>query len=527
MKLFDPAKLLFGHRSLAKSSGGRTVVVHWDRENVHYFVTASGAKRVLLKEFGTIPYASPDNPFAALANHLASNDIHASRLVALLSRPELDLLAINLPPAEESEITALVASEVEQQLGESSESPVIDYYVANESKENGISGSQVLAFALNRKELESIRSQSEASGFRLQAIGSRHLGPLSLLRNQKPAKDTLGVAIHLYPGETELTICLGNEPILLRSIRNSTDDADRVAEQIVLESQRCFTLLPQSIAELPKAWYLFATGEVASKVASALTSNAEISLTTIDPWSDLEVEQSGDDRSDQLRYLSAATIGAASDYLSQSLPVNLLSPKRPPSPQSPWRRWGGWGLLAGTAATFAGYLLLSDGWQLQTEAEDLEAELRATTMLTAKTMEKSDQVQAVEAWLADQVDWLAELSEISSRLPEGSNASVRRLTATINGNGASIDISVEANSQETISELEDRIRGAKYSIVSKQINQNADSQEYPWRFESQIAFSIDPPSSKQFGPPRSSEGASQREVASTKETSESTKEGTQ
>jgi hypothetical protein len=285
--------------------------------------------------------------------------------------------------------------------------------------------------------------------------------------------------------------------------------------------------LPQSIAELPKAWYLFATGETASKVATALTSNSEISLTAIDPWSDLEVEQSGDEGSDQPRYLSAATIGAANDYLSQSLPVNLLSPKRSPVPQNPLRRWGGLGLLAATAAAFAGYMLLSDGWQLQTEVEDLEAELRDTAKLTAKTMEKSDQVLAVEAWLADQVDWLAELSEISSRLPEGSNASVRRLTATTNGNGASIDISVEANSQETISELEDRIRGAKYAIVSKQINQNADSQEYPWRFESQIAFAIDPPSTKRFGPARTSEDVSQRETASAKASAESTKEDPQ
>jgi Tfp pilus assembly protein PilN len=146
-------------------------------------------------------------------------------------------------------------------------------------------------------------------------------------------------------------------------------------------------------------------------------------------------------------------------------------------------------------------MLLSDIWQLQTEADDLEAELSAATKLTAKYMEKSDQVQAVEAWLADQVDWLAELSELSNRLPDGSDASVRRLSASASGKGASIDISVEANSQETISQLENRIRGAKYSAVSKQISQNADSEEYPWRFETQISFELEPPRPKLFGPP--------------------------
>jgi hypothetical protein len=501
MKLFDPAKLVFGNRSLTKPSGGRTVIVHWDRENVHFFVTGSGSKKILLKDFGTIAYAVPDNPFTALTNHFASQDIHVSRLVALLSRPELDLISINLPPAEESEIASLVASEVEQQLGESLEPPIVDYYVVKESKEISGTGTQVLAFALSRKEMESIQSQSDAAGFRLQAIGSRHLGPLSLLRQQNPESDTLSVLIHLYPGETELTICLGSEPLLLRSIRNSTDDADRVAEQISLESQRCFTLLPQSIAELPKTWYLFATGDAAAKVASALVSREEIVVTNLDPFSGCDVERIDGGASTPSHASSAANVGAASDYLNQSLPVNLLAPKRPPTPQNPWFRWGGLGLLAGTAAAFAGYMLLSDVWQLQTEAEDLEVELNDATKLTAKYLEKSDQVQAVETWLADQVDWLAELSELSSRLPEGSDASVRRLTASTNGNGASIDIAVEANSQETISNLENRIRGAKYSAVSKQINQNAESEEYPWRFETQITFELEPPRPKLFGPP--------------------------
>jgi hypothetical protein len=501
MKLFDPAKLIFGKRSLSKPTGGRTVAVHWDRETIHFFVTTAGSKRVVSKDFGTIPYSAPDNPFTALANHFSSQNIHATRLVALLSRPELDLFTINLPPSETTEIASLVSAEVEQQLGETLEPPIIDYYVIKDSKENAEGGIQVLAFSLNRKELDSIHNQSEAAGFRLQAIGSRHLAPLSLLRQEKPLSDSLIVAIHLYPGETELMICLGTEPLLLRSIRNSTDDPERVAEQIALESQRCFTLLPQSIAELPKTWFLFATGDAAINVAQALQTREEIPVSLLDPLSGWDGERSGDDATPGARPVSAANIGAAQDFFNQSLPINLLDPKRPPTPQNVWRRWGGLGLLAAVAASFAGYLLLSDVWQLQTEAEDLEAELRDTTKLTLKYMEKSDQVQAVEGWLADQVDWLAELSELSSRLPDGSDASVRRLSANTIGDRASIDISVEANAQETISELENRIRGAKYSAVSKQISQNVDSQEYPWRFESQITFELETPQSKLFGPP--------------------------
>jgi hypothetical protein len=57
---------------------------------------------------------------------------------------------------------------------------------------------------------------------------------------------------------------------------------------------------------------------------------------------------------------------------------------------------------------------------------------------------------------------------------------------------------MQVKSQEIISELENRIRGAKYTIVSKQITQNADSQEYPWQFESHIEFPIQSPGLRRF-----------------------------
>jgi len=535
MKLLDSLKNIRSPRSFTKPSGGRVAFMHWDRESVNYFVITPGSKRVQRQDFGAIAYTAPDTPFVALANHFSNIGIHASRLVVLLSRPELDLISLNLPPSESSEIASMVAAEVEQQLGESPEPPIIDYYVTTATKDGfkgvGVKGAgadevgakeaenggvQVLAFALSQKEIGSIQSQCSEAGFKLQAVGSRHLGPLCLLRQMNLPNDTLEVLIHLYPGETELTICRGVEPLLLRSIRNSTDDADRVAEQIGLETQRCLTLLPQTIAELPKSWFLFATGEFATAVTTALETQEEIKVTSLDPLALWDVQRDDVDTSVGTRTTSAANTGAAIDYVGQALPVNLLDPKRPPAPQSLLRRWGGWGVLAASAASIAGYLLLTDIWQLQSEAEGLETEMRDATKLTSKYLEKSDQVQAVEGWLSDQVDWLAELTELSNRLPEGSNASVRRLTASSSSNGASIDISVQANTQETISELENRIRGAKYSAVSKQISQNANSAEYPWQFDTHITFDLDPPRPKLFGPPTIS--PSDRKGTTTKDT---------
>lgn len=528
MKLIDTLQRFRRDPSL-KRGAGRFCVIHWDRESVTFLVASANGTTIKENDFGVLPYSAPDTPFSVLAQHFASQGISASRMIALLSRPELDLLALQLPPSTESELPTLVSAEVEQQLGESTEPPIIDYCIVQSAKEGDATGCQVLAFALSAKELQLLQNQSQQAGFRLAAIGSRHLAPLHLLRKQSLDANALVIAVHLFSGETEMTICKGAEPILLRSIRNSTDDPERVAEQIRTESQRCLTLLPQSLAELPLSWYLFETGDFSRQVAKALEQQEQIAVHPIDPFEGwncsswradharLPTDRSATvtelnetatvetTRPDAMlkvaRIASAANTGAARDYLSQSLPVNLLAPKRPPKPPNPWIRWGGLGALGTAAVGVGGYFLLSDVWQLQSDVQALESELQNTSRVTAKYQEKSDQVQAVEGWLTDQVDWLSELNELSNRFPDGQAATVRRLTATTNGESAAVDVSVQVDTQDTISDLESRIRGAKYSAVSKQINQNPESEEYPWQFESHITFAIEPPLPKRFGPP--------------------------
>jgi len=522
MKILDRFSFLPNKQS-AGSLTGRLALVHWDRDNLFYLIS-TGSGRVLKDgEYGVVSLISGGGseqdaggadqeskrlaPLVALADHFLEQGIQASRLVVLLSRPELDLLTLSLPPAELEELPTLVAAEVEQQQGESPEPPSIDFYVIDD-KQVPVAQSvkQVFAFALNPRYLESLQSQCVESGFKLVAIGSRHLAPLSLLKQYGLSDQSVTISIHLLTGEAEVAICRGSEPLMLRSIRYSEEDPERVAEQIDTEANRCLTLLPETLSDLPTTWIVYETGDFARQVFQAVQEQEPGKVRLLDP---LEGWTGAQDPflSPELRSVlgsvptkSAANVGAAWELQQkQNLSVNLLAPKRAPAPPNPWIRYGVLGGL-GTAAMLAGgYFLMSDVWDLQDEALSLQGALKDTVKVTSKYQEKSDQVALVESWLADQVDWVAELSDLASRLPDGQDATVRRLTATINakGNGA-LDLSMQVKSQEIISELENRIRGAKYTIVSKQITQNADSQEYPWQFESHIEFPIQSPALKRF-----------------------------
>ena len=506
MKLLEQLSNLRKHAT-GNTGTGRIAVVHWDREQIYFLVVSQKSKTVRVEDLGAIAYIEAGNPLLALAAHFKNRSISVQRLLVLLSRPELDLPTLNLPPAEDSELPSLIASEVEQQLGETDEPPIVDFHVVAHPKADKSVGNQVLVFALPANELSSLQKQVTAAGFRLAAICSRHLAPLGILRRQDISNETLAVSVHLYAGEVELAVCRGSDPILLRTIRLSTDEPARVAEQIWMELQRCLTLLPEETAELKLGWFVFATSDAARLVAKSLEDRGESSIHTIDPLVDWEVdeapkndaESSDTERSGALT-TSAANAGAAWDFVNNALLVNLLAPKRAPKPKNPRARWAAIGTCAASVLGIAVYVLLSDVWQLQIEIDTLQKELGNTKKVTAKYQEKSDQVLAVQAWLADQVDWLSELNELSSRLPDGQDATVRRLTASAATNSATIDLSLQVADQEFISQLESRIRSVKYGATSKQISQNQNSVEYPWQFETRVSFPIEVQKLDRYGP---------------------------
>lgn len=488
-----------------KPGKGHVAFVHWDKDNLYIFV-GSLSEPITPHSTGVIPLTMPDKPMAALATYLKDEHGSVNQVVALISRPELDLSTMSLPKGDEKEIALMVSSELEQQYGDASEFPTADFVVSSSHQDatNGTEIIDVLIFSAQTKYLQLLGEQCQEVGLKLIGVGARHLGPLSFLPRKKLTTDSITVAIQFYPGETELSICHGVVPVLLRSIRNSTEDAERVAEQVAVEVERCLTLLPQEIASKPTQIVFFGDSSFSTKVSEALSGLEPRSVESIQSAFDWASNQTRINSNERVDGVFAANIGAAWDYFHKSLPVNLLAPKRPPKPANPWIKRGGLATAAVVGATAVSYVLLGDVNDLQTEVGKLESDFTNVSKLTNKYQEKADRVKSVEDWLSNQVDWLSELNEISQRMPEGQNATVRRLTGTLSSTGSAIDLSVQVNAQEYISVLEDRLKSAKYSVSSRQISQSPDTTDYPWNFETRISFAVDTPSWKSYGPPTSS-----------------------
>jgi hypothetical protein len=521
-----------------KKVTGRIVCVHWDRENLYYFVSSSKSLRVQTQDAGVLAYNAQQSPLLVLREHLGQQGIAVQQLVVLLSRPELEQLSLNLPPADDDELPALVASAVEQQLGDSELPPTVDFCSLPTARADTEGNSvQVLAFALTANGLQSLQRDAEQTGFKLVAIASRQLSAISLLKRITDLAPNLNVVLHLYPGEAELAFCIGDQPQLLRSVRVNLDELDRTVEQLQRETQRCLALLPHDVEELPQQWLVFDTCAAAEQISQLIENSLNTKVIRVDPtlqWDflgplqivALKAEESsvgtqpedltrtdtgqGDsssaaadstsrqtsnnliNRADTVTRPTAALTGAAWEIWHEGLSVNLVNPKRAPQAPKPWVRpaaWSGAGLLA---ASIGGYALKTDVWQLQQDVESLQQQVQDSGKLAAKLLEKSDQAKVVENWLSDQVDWLAVLDEVSQRLPTGQDATVTRLNASTDAALGIFDLSVQVTDPEKIAELEERLRSVRYSVNSKRISQSPEASEYPWRFETRITFGIEP-----------------------------------
>ncbi len=514
----------FRQRTRRVSANSRVAIVHWDHDSLDYLIVSPKSTKIATSDSGRLSWSGFDNPLQALTEYLRTQADRPQRLVVLLSRPLLEQLSLTLPPAEASELPALVASEVEQQLGEGDTPPIVDYYAQPSlEQETAGSGQSVLAFALAAPELERVREWSQQTGMRLSAVCSRVLSPLGILRRKQVAEDSLNISVHLISGEVELAVCRGAEPIFLRLIRIAVDDPLRVAEQVWMETQRCLTILPTELADLPQAWFVFTTCDAAWRVARSL-EDRDVTVQPVEPlfgweWeganvasaeTELIAEQVASPNAEATETVessesttanapsvlfaqtSAATAGAAWEFLHGELPIDLLAAKQAPTPPNPLRRWGAMAAAIAVVIGVGVYFLLSDVGKLQKEVSELQSELAGEKKLASKFQEKADQVAYVESWLSDQVDWMAELNELSGRLPNGEQATVRRLTASASGKIASVDLSLQVAQQENIAQLENSIRSAKYQATSQRISQNADSTEYPWQFETHITFPVEP-----------------------------------
>lgn len=474
--------------SIGKAKPKGAVVADWDRNEVRFLAIAPLRTGLEILASASAPRTADDTPMITLGKLLAGSRFLSYPLVLLLSRTDLEMISLVLPQEAQDQFPEMVQLEIEQRLGEHESAPVVDYAIAGN---NVASGVDVLAFSMLPEEVERWNSEAKGQKLRLAAIAPRHLSLLAKL--PAGAMNQTRVAIQSMPSEVEMVVARGSQPLFLRTLRLSTDDASSIAEQILLEVQRCLSLLPSehpgaeadvpAITPSPSPPLFVFPGTDAGSLAEALRERKVAEVHYLSPSS---LWPSGSVSSEIRTEQFASLLGAGEQFLQQQLAVNLLAPKKPPKAIHPLRKWGPIGGLAAASLALGGWFLYSDVRDLNAEASRLQSTRDDQWRLANKSAERIDKLDLVDKWEAERVDWLSLVGSLSSTLPPGDRASVRRMTASVSTGGPQLSLSVMVKSPEDLALMEEKLRSQAMEVSSQRVNQQASEEDYPWQFETTI-----------------------------------------
>lgn len=463
--------------------GGPLAVVSWDRRAITFVVADRGKDGVRLRRAGRLERDGAEGPLKQLSEFLAGEGLRVSRVLVVASRVDLESFDFTLPPAEDAELPALVRAQIEDQIGDADRPPQVDFLAITG---DAATARQVTAFAAAAESLDRLRDDASAARWRLCGMTPRVLAGMGLLRGSDELQRPSAVAVSVLDSEVEWAVLHRGSIETLRTVRMTGDERDLVGDQIWIEIQRSLTMTGAPIEDEPHL-IVFGEREPLERLTGPLIGRFGADVTMVDPFTVTRSTQVRPVAEDALgSHLYAPLVGAAKTFLEDQLVVDLLHPKEPPKPVHPLRRWGPIGALAAAALLALVYVLAGELSDLQFEHDELSLKVERDGKLVDKQSEIADGARVVDAWRADEVNWLEELRELSERLPEGKAATIRRMSGTATPAGASFELSVQVDDPSTVAKLESSLREAGATVTSRRVSERGAGSDYPWQFETRI-----------------------------------------
>jgi len=424
----------------------------------------------------------PDISVAQQLRHrLDEESIRCTQAAVLLSRPAVEFFSGSMPPAEDHEMPALVENFVAQEADDGDDR-VIDFIITG--GDNEIT-TDVLAMSCDRRVIDTSVKEFKEAGFKLRTATYNGFGGVQLIHQVAHQKLPITIVITSVDSSTEIAVLQKRRPVLFRTIQRGVEPGESYATALAAEVQRTLAFIGAGDQDSALI-YLMGSKQELTEVAQVLSETVSSSVTitgVLDHVDDSDVQPFDDAPS------FAQLIGVGSAIHQGRLTTNFLSPRKAPAKEQPWRKLALFAGLAALLVSVFGYVGWTERSEQLSQIEDRQASIAKLAKRGNRSAELQDIVDAVTAWQKNDITWLDELKDLSDRFPERNESLVRKMTLSAADNGAGVvDLSVQVNSPEVITELESAIRDDRHSVSSKRVTEVNDTDELTWSFDTRIVF---------------------------------------
>lgn len=162
------------------------LAVQWDRSHVDYVLAEPKGNAVTITAVGSVAWKDDEgtrSPGQALRGELQRLGVRHVETVVALSRGHVDVLPLQLPPADDDELPTLVANQVVRDAGELAEAGVIDFVTLSSDDDTA---RDVFAFVVDGATLEHVSNELAKASLKPNAVVYRPLASVTLLQRMVP-----------------------------------------------------------------------------------------------------------------------------------------------------------------------------------------------------------------------------------------------------------------------------------------------------------------------------------------------------
>jgi hypothetical protein len=423
------------------------VAITWESNRL-LFLSASGMGRAVTFEYA----AALDDP-KKLGDLVSQHHLAKAETVVVLSRSDVEVRPMVFPPVPVSELPDLVKFQAGREFNNYDPSSPVDFFVT--SKLDNVSRSalfpalkpsevesdsdgtpkHVLASTIRLNTFQKIKTFCEEHNLVLKHVVLRPCAAAALWRQSgsaAPNRSTLLVELDKF--EVSQTVVFQGEPVFMRSpkiTRPQDVSVPDFAARILAELKRTRIAVRNEIQGIDvDEVVLCGSGSNFDSLAEQLNKGLEMPVRLFDPKKGLTVRAADADEQ------HTALFGAIQQVIrKEPLQIDFCNPKKRAEDTSKRN------LFTAIAAAVLllvvglfGYVYLSSA-ALTKEVNDLTQKINELQKESGKVVEQKKQLDEIDKWRADDVNWFEQLGWLSQQALPSRNMMIRDLNFSSNPTG--------------------------------------------------------------------------------------------
>ena len=416
--------------------------------------------------------------------------------VVVVSRQQIELRDISVPPAPDNELPDLVRFQARNEFSSLNENWALDY-VPFECQPG--QQQRVLAGAISPQLMEQIKQVTEEAGLKPSKIVLRPYSTCELFKAEL-ADDQCRMIIDPNEEQFDLTVTKGPDLMATRSVRTSGSyETEEAAQKLVGEIRRTIASTATTVNNAPLTEFLVVgSRDRLDHLSELLAENFEQDVTFLDPYTTApgiaDVAKQLPEHPERFASLIGTLIRESS---GQRHPFDFANPRRPAIRKNNRSRAL---VLGGLAATLLIGMACLGWWVLgdqDAKISDLNQDLLdlKTTNEGNRTRPGVDQitgeVNLIDEWQKNNINWLDELLEISNRFETADDAIVDSMILSATEKGVGFNLNMRVNSIETGSTLKNNLTARPYLVRAGRTEEQRDDEDYPIKYDQFIELETD------------------------------------